>query len=687
MKKSDLLALSIPPLPKSRKDAIYRAQSVQYIMRSGFSPDMRILIVAFYSPQSAANGFSMPCAVLYQSKEDYTTQVIVDGACKWRDSKLFCALKINRSQDAICMTAADERRIVSFLKKCGFCRNRHPYLKDHDIPTFIERYQSDILEKRLSIRKQRAADAVDKKMKEVPSLPKSFDAWIDRWPLLQSRYGYYKRVGKNDAECFCTHCKGDFFMRKTLASPLPAHNAKGRCPLCKSEITFKARGKTTKLFDNTDISILQRTKNDDMLLRFFYLTRDFLSHYRSPETSYEEKGRLFFSADGQILAQFKYGWSAKTHRIGWYPTKDTLTGDPKHIKFTIKIGMYQEVWNVWFRLSYLYHYNLHAMLTRLNLSYDIKQMVKGHSIDVTSCILRSMVYPFAPSLHRIGLSQVREDLLNNYINPLPSVTSGPLHVRWGVPKDFLRYVESQGLGIKAINIMASLNLPHKMEEFLWFYQNGFESETLNMLCRFTTSHKIKKYVSRQIANYDVGYCGYGESKEHHVAKLWKDYLEMCETLGYDRSKNAVLFPKNVRDEHDKLVQLVKVTYDPEVDAAIQKLYPVLEASYLLQDQDYLIRPPRDFDEFVQEGVSLLHCVCTNGFYKGHIKGTNLIFFIRSTKDPKRPFCTLEYGTKTQSIRQLQGYRDKGVPKEVRLFADLWLQKRCRTGNVSKLAAA
>ncbi len=37
MKKKDLLALSVPRLPKARGDAIYRLDTVQYILRSALS--------------------------------------------------------------------------------------------------------------------------------------------------------------------------------------------------------------------------------------------------------------------------------------------------------------------------------------------------------------------------------------------------------------------------------------------------------------------------------------------------------------------------------------------------------------------------------------------------------------------------------------------------------------------------
>ena len=103
---------------------------------------------------------------------------------------------------------------------------------------------------------------------------------------------------------------------------------------------------------------------------------------------------------------------------------------------------------------------------------------------------------------------------------------------------------------------------------------------------------------------------------------------MCIKLGYDLKQKRILFPRNLRNEQDKVVQLVQVQHNPEMDKKIKQLYPMLCQRYGYQDKHYIIRPPMDFEDFIQEGVALLHCVCTNGYYRGYVEGTRLIFFVR-----------------------------------------------------------
>lgn len=53
--KQQLLQQAIPKLPAQRKDAIYRAKNVSFIAKSRIAMSGRLLIVAFYSQESAAN--------------------------------------------------------------------------------------------------------------------------------------------------------------------------------------------------------------------------------------------------------------------------------------------------------------------------------------------------------------------------------------------------------------------------------------------------------------------------------------------------------------------------------------------------------------------------------------------------------------------------------------------------------
>lgn len=75
-----------------------------------------------------------------------------------------------------------------------------------------------------------------------------------------------------------------------------------------------------------------------------------------------------------------------------------------------------------------------------------------------------------------------------------------------------------------------------------------------------------------------------------------------------------------------------------------------------------------------------HCVCASGYYRGHVGGSHLIFFVRGAVDTESPLCTMEYDVQQQKIIQLRGYRNHAAPPEVKKFVDRWLEEKCQKQN-------
>lgn len=671
MKKAELERYAVPVLPKSRRDAVYRAQSVRYLLRSGYSPDKKTLVVAFYDRASAANGFSLPTGILYLRKDEYLTKTIVNSEVKWRECRIMQALEIGYRVENVCLTQMDRKRILAFLKRWSDSPQYYEEKKEKLIHCLLEQFQTDILERRLKEKKERRAAEIDLRMTEVPEqLPKSFSRWVDEKALLRSRYLYYRRVKRNIAACHCTHCQRDFLLKRGETKPFPTHNKEGRCPHCGSVVIFKATGRTKELTDRENSAIMQRTRKGEVVVRYFGLERQFGNPCFPPKTGYREEGRLFLSPKGEITGEYKYGYSVKTGRYGWYAVNDQLAGQKEEIDFVVRLGLYQSYENLWFEKKYLFTGNLHVMLKRLNLSFDLKRVFRDGKTDVTSYLLRSFTYPFAPSLYRIGLEKVGKDLLQEYFDPISAITSGPLHKQLGVSKKELGWARENGWGMKEINFIAKLRDPVIQEdEVRWFTGHEIPIKSIQTLRQFTTYHRMIRYLVEQ--QKQKGHYAY--STLPNIIGQWKDYLEMCEKLGYDRKQDRILFPCDLREEHDKVVQLVQIQRDAEMDQKIQKVYPMLDERYHYQEDGYLIRPPRDFEDFVQEGVALLHCVCTNGYYRGHVEGNHLIFFVRNAADVESPFevqetyvtgvCTLypdrlagpqEYAIRERSIVERAG---------------------------------
>ena len=230
--------------------------------------------------------------------------------------------------------------------------------------------------------------------------------------------------------------------------------------------------------------------------------------------------------------------------------------------------------------------------------------------------------------------------------------------------------------MEAVNLRSAIRTEPSGEEFIWVLESKVDSKDLAVLTQHTTFHKVKTYTERQVGIKIQSRGGWErEYKAGEIVKFWKDYVSMCQKLGYNLAKNSVLFPKRIVDEHDKISQLIRIKHDPAMDEKIKSVYPALHNKYYYEDGDYLIRPPKDFDDFVQEGIALLHCVCANGYYRSHVEGNPLILFVRELKSPDNPFYTMQYDVERQIIIQCYGYRHSTATPEVVQFTEQWLRRR------------
>lgn len=152
---------------------------------------------------------------------------------------------------------------------------------------------------------------------------------------------------------------------------------------------------------------------------------------------------------------------------------------------------------------------------------------------------------------------------------------------------------------------------------------------------------------------------------------WRDYLQMCFRLEYDMADRRILFPYNLRMAHQYIMKMSNVKPDPKWDKKIAGCYDRLYNAYHYEKDGYLIRPPKNYTEFAEEGNRLLHCVCVNRYYVNHVKGTNLIFFVRKAGEPEKPLYTLEYIPNQGKVQEFRGYDNCQPDSEARAFIHDW----------------
>lgn len=142
---------------------------------------------------------------------------------------------------------------------------------------------------------------------------------------------------------------------------------------------------------------------------------------------------------------------------------------------------------------------------------------------------------------------------------------------------------------------------------------------------------------------------------------WRDYLDNCNKLEYDMKNEALIMPKDLWKEHDKVMKLFKLREDEILAKRMAQLVEERrEIEVMDMELGFLIRQPYSVKEIVAEGKALDHCV--GGYAERHAEGITTIMFIRRISEPMEPFYTMEV-SRDLEIKQCYGYKNNRYHKK------------------------
>ena len=154
-----------------------------------------------------------------------------------------------------------------------------------------------------------------------------------------------------------------------------------------------------------------------------------------------------------------------------------------------------------------------------------------------------------------------------------------------------------------------------------------------------------------------------------------DYWRMAKRAGLDIWDEHVKLPKNLKHEHDRLMEAERIEKNEEEKrkklAAIEQRRPEFEKAvapleaWAWEDAGICIRPVHTEEELMDEGAALHHGATV-------ASGRSCIFFIRRADAPEKPWYTLQVELKTLKEIQNHGLRNRGATKEVQEFVNRWL---------------
>ena len=596
--------------------------------------DVKTLLVDIYERTG-------PICRIALTKSDYATYMVKDE--KWSSTTIKAAYGViwdtrHNSYDVTRKTSIsgdDLAKIKDFTKN------------SQDWVTNIQYFQQDIKEDKESDREENWKKKHAQRMKETPPHSVGFIAWAKA--MIPENYLYYLRKG-NYAYITCSHCgqrekyyTGNvttFEQQFIKRIEIPRAGEKAKCLKCGALASYKCEGRIKnnhiekiKLYDvqkfqetGVCISLVEVEKIYRLGYEEEYKVRDeaklwYKSGRKTPEAAYNHG-----SWERDRWDKNREEWSSKIvlgdymAYLGNNQLKDTCLQYSGYEAYRKDIIGYMN--------TYLKNPEI-EMLAKLKFTHIVEEMIRGTArIDVKGKKLadKLMIWP-----ERVEMLQKKRGQANY----------------WRLYK-----IEKRN-GYHFQEELCQILLKHSY----------YKMDEIEEIIKYITPVKCVNYLNK------VGWS---------QMDTYKDYLAMREEQGYDMTDSIILFPKNLGEEHDRLV-LEKNKEDRERRKAeknktykeIEQMYPKLAKIYGFEDETFVIRPTANAGELIDESTLLHHCVGTSDNYmKGHQEKRAYILFLRKKETPDTPYCTIEM-TPEGIIRQWQQKYDKKPDREV---IEPWLQQ-------------
>lgn len=609
-------AQDYPKLNKKDNEQYAAAASIVNLKRSG-----EILVIDIFH-QETKN-------IFFRFFSDNKTFLIYTDTKEWikRHPNNFFGYSSRTSN-----TEKDLEKVVNFFKK-----DSEYWYYGYSIQGAMEQFATSINSKRSRQAAERKYALMKDHFNMFPEYPEDLEEYCEN-NVFNHTYIFVSKIIKSNRQAVCGHCGHKF---QTDKSNKPGR--KGSCPKCSMNGIFKGDWTRGKFEEKADICIAQK-KDNQLLLRWTKVTRkyidckynyEFEDFYRNLYLK-TDKGNTIYAYQYQVIMSYGWDWYRKRNDSAYYGQSYVYINNLRRV----------------FGKTY-YHVDLKKVLSNVGKISFAKLLDNLKNIPATEYLVKMNLIALAA-----GIS--KHDIENN------KGFTGVL----GVSKQYLKLYQKYNVDLTEHKIIKASKT--------WVSENNFEKlRSLEPESWYIDS--IRKILDTMSFEHFVNY--FSKQKELSRKKLnelmtyYNDYISMSESLNVDMSRKSVKYPSNIKTAHDLItVRYNKIKHkieDENFKQAIEKLY---EGMKEYAKGEFCIVFPTSRTEFITEGQSLNHCVGSEGYYKRHIEGSKMIFFIRKVTEPTKPFFTMEIDMKQLRILQLYGFGDCSAPEEVRKFANEFLRK-------------
>lgn len=461
-------------------------------------------------------------------------------------------------------------------------------------------------------------------------LPEGWDNFVDK----QAKY-HNLIIKSSKGKCHCTNCNHDFISNKKI-------NEKVKCPNCHNKYLIKRSN--LRYFDFKEyLSILDYIDNT-FVIRYFEL-KTVIDANHEHNTSVVEFAREI-PTNNYYRDVYVNDRVAKCQcHIYIYHHNGCYIDEKKWRQYTRNYSLID--------YSIVFPNNIKNLLKNTEFKYSCIWDIAKHSsyMDLLELLKNNNDY----SLKRIELL-AKMKLYNLALKSNEFSCFGTFQSIFGVSKDYYPFMRRYNITYRQLKILRLLQEKdikkiRYLEKFAGYGDSIYDLEEIS---NYISLDRFIKY-----------------SKMHHgnvKTYLYKDYLRFAKLLGYDLKNNRYAFPKNLKEEHDKLEKQYEIQSKTIIQEAISRRGKELSKNKY-KNKKFIILPARSLKALQDESKQQSNCVRT--YAEKYAQGTCDIYFMRDVNKPKKSLVTVE--VKNNKVVQSR-IKNNGEPNEKQMqFLHKWEQ--------------
>ncbi len=593
-----------------------------------------ILVADFY--RMTDEGWKISFRTLIDSKEfwnlDYKDNT-------WNGMKIKGMLSEKGFDTYLYISKKARKEADEYIKRIGGCIYK-------EFIFMLENKEDTLAYKKRMNAEERKAFRIQEKMREVPEVPDNFEDFIRNQVYNSDHFMYYDKK-----EAYCTRCGNRTEKTKDMK-----HNQISNCLICGKKVRFKSVGRMSEHDERKEALLIQKWKGE-IILRYFNCSLKSENGHKE-SLQYTESVRTYHEKKIQWYKKRYIQYRGITGHMYWDDKMSSWHPIAYGVKAVLYAGNIEEIADT------------HDLLMRLpvkeladeGVALHWKNMLRGQE-------LQNEIFE---KLYKAGLTRLAIEYIRNTHGMRVNYNQRELKKLLSVSKPMMQYMQKHNSGKKVLEVLQDAfqnNAGLNNMEIFELAENGVLVSELQEISEKNKLIKMLHYLQ-----HVKGYQSLRSSYQHYA-----DYVSMAASMNYDFDNGTVRYPKDLREAHDKVISEF---YEEETDKKKQKAMrenpkiklwvEELRTRYGFENKEYLIVPPKNAGEIIEEGRRLHHCVGGDNYLCNHNNGVAFILFMRKKEAPMEPYYTLEIDPKDNRIKQYYGKNDKKPDKEaVDAFLKIW----------------